>query len=492
MASTGSVGTLSWSAKLDSNEFKKGVRKVKKEMKEAQKAVGQSLKMMAQSFTIATGAVAGLTGALALLTKETADTVNAQNILAESIGSTQSEIAGLELASNALGVSYDQLIDKMREIGGVDAFKRLADQVSSAETATAQMAIAQEALGNEGLKLLPILQQGSVGLAKFEQEARKLGLALPEKEVKALVDAWSDYEALQFRLIGLSRKLGAELAPIFEGVLQDTVSFVDDNSAEIEVLFDNLGNYFESAMDGIKFALESVGIIDEISTWSDIFMKSAWALENSWKLALKGIAIALEKTASVISFPFRAVGELILDIFQGVFIWIQRGLKALGKEFQTLDEIINELELRAVAIDANNIAGAFDGILGSEAFDSELENSWKRIEERVKSTRKEIDKLGKAQVEAVGGDLMGDYFDMLEETMNYNKGKKAKEDGSDDPVKVEVEPSQGSNVLATAGSIEEFNLMSAQRKEELNIAKKQLEELKKLNKDKSTSAGFTK
>ena len=88
MASTGSVGTLSWSAKLDSNEFKKGVRKVKKEMKEAQKAVGQSLKMMAQSFTVATGAVAGLTGALALLTKETADTVNAQNILAESIGST--------------------------------------------------------------------------------------------------------------------------------------------------------------------------------------------------------------------------------------------------------------------------------------------------------------------------------------------------------------------------------------------------------------------
>ena len=43
MASSGSVGTLSWSAKLDSNEFKKGVRKVKKQMKEAQKSVSPNL-----------------------------------------------------------------------------------------------------------------------------------------------------------------------------------------------------------------------------------------------------------------------------------------------------------------------------------------------------------------------------------------------------------------------------------------------------------------
>jgi len=296
---------------------------------------------------------------------------------------------------------------------------------------------------------------------------------------------------LQFRIIGLSRKLGADLAPIFGEVLQDTVTFVDENSAEIEVLFDTLGNYFKSTMDGIRFALESVGIVDEASTWSESLMQSAWVLENSWKLALKGIAIATEKTISVISFPFRAVGELILDIFQGVFIWIQRGLKALGKEFKVLDEIIDELELRAVAIDANNIAGAFDGLLGSEAFDDDLAKSWKEIEERVKATRKELEKIDDAQIEAVGGDLMGDYFKLLDETMTYNKGKKAKDTGKDDKP-IEVEVSQGSNVLATAGSVEEFNLITAQRNQELDIAKKQLKELEKLNKDKPQPAGLAK
>ena len=136
MASTGSVGTLSWSAKLDSNEFKKGVRKVKKEMKEAQKAVGQSLKMMAKGFAVVTGAVTGATVALGAMVKQSADVVNSQKILADSIGATQQEIAGLELASDSMGVSYDQLNDKMREIGGLDEFEKLAERVASAESAT--------------------------------------------------------------------------------------------------------------------------------------------------------------------------------------------------------------------------------------------------------------------------------------------------------------------------------------------------------------------
>ena len=60
MASSGSVGTLSWSAKLDSNEFKKGVKKVKRQMKDAQKNVTESLKVITSGFAIATGAVVGM------------------------------------------------------------------------------------------------------------------------------------------------------------------------------------------------------------------------------------------------------------------------------------------------------------------------------------------------------------------------------------------------------------------------------------------------
>ena len=487
MASSGSVGTLSWSAKLDSNEFKKGVKKVKKQMKEAQKAVSDSIKMIGKSFTIATGAIGGATVALGAMTKASADLVNAQVILADSIGSTQSEIAGLELASSSLGVSYDQMIDKMREIGGVDTFKRLAQEVASASSETEQMRIAQEALGNEGLKLLPILQQGADGLADFEHQARKLGLALPEEEVKALTDAWASLEDVQHRIQGGMRQLSADLAPTFDRVLTEMTNVIDENSAEISVMFDVMAEQFDLAMDGILMAFESLGLVDETQTWANAFMKVAWVLENSFKLALKGIAKLFEKSVSTISYPFRVMLENLYKDFQTFFKGIQKGLELVGAEIEAIDTIVDGLQISIDGLDADEVTGAFDGLLGSEAFDTELEDSWKRIEERVKSVRKEQEKLTKTSKD-IGGDLMGDYFDLLDSTNEYNAKKEVSQD-EQDPIKVEVE-SVGSNTLATAGSIEEFNLMSAQRKEELAESKKQTKLLQKLAKNQPKEAGL--
>ena len=83
---------------------------------------------------------------------------------------------------------------------------------------------------------------------------------------------------------------------------------------------------------------------------------------------------------------------------------------------------------------------------------------------------------------------MGDYFDLLDSTNEYNAKKEVSQD-EQDPIKVEVE-SVGSNTLATAGSIEEFNLMSAQRKEELAESKKQTKLLQKLAKNQPKEAGL--
>jgi hypothetical protein len=56
------------------------------------------------------------------------------------------------------------------------------------------MAKAQELLGNEGLKLLPILQQGASGLKSMEMEARALGLALSPEQIQQNNIAWGQFE----------------------------------------------------------------------------------------------------------------------------------------------------------------------------------------------------------------------------------------------------------------------------------------------------------
>ena len=121
---------------------------------------------------------------------------------------------------------------------------------------------------------------------------------------------------------------------------------------------------------------------------------------------------------------------------------------------------------------------------------------------KVKDSIKEIedvlqDDLNKA-VENTLGDrsILRKKFDLSITTgfakfEDLLKGVGGDEDGTNDPVKVEVDPTSQSNTLATAGSIEEFNLIKSQRKEELNILKKIADNTAKSAKQ-STSAGFTK
>ena len=78
--------------------------------------------------------------------------------------------------------------------------KKIADQVQGAGDEMAQLAKAQELLGNEGLKLLPILQQGASGFAAMEQEAVALGLALSPEQVAESRVAWEESHLSQVRV----------------------------------------------------------------------------------------------------------------------------------------------------------------------------------------------------------------------------------------------------------------------------------------------------
>ena len=498
MASTGSMGTLSWSAKLDSNEFKKGVRKVKKEMKEAQKAVGESLKVMAKGFAVVTGAVTGATVALGAMVKQSADVVNSQKILADSIGATQQEIAGLELASDSMGVSYDQLIDKMREIGGIEEFEKLADDVASASSATESMKIAQEALGNEGLKLLPILQQGSAGLRAYSQEALKLGLALPEDKVNALTSAWGAFEKAMQMVRGLTRQLSAELGESFGRtftLIQAIVETFRDNfvtlfgdinksySSFINILVKGVNDYGIPAWVGFQNAVADVG--EAVAYLFNLFASSPIGTKiDNWTLSLFDFMSAMKEVSRLL-FIDLVLGfiNIVGDAMVGTLSWlndlnakIQDILVDLGikDRVQVIGEkIVDAVRLEALKKGLDNVKEVVGGI--KKVFEEDLENALgeriKQVEDMQNKFKFNVDKAEATRLKAFNG---GD------------------EDGKTDPVKVELDSGGVSqnNVLATAGSVEEFNLMKSQRKEELNILKKIAENTSKTAKNQTQDAGF--
>jgi len=260
MAESGTkVGSLFWGMTLDTKDFKKKVKDIKKRMKKFGKDMRQSMINAAKGVALA---VTGMVAGLAAIVKSSADVINMQNILADSIGATQSEIAALELAADSMGVSYDQLIDKMREAGGIDAFKQMADDVRSAGDQTAQLAKAQELLGNEGLKLLPILRLGSKGMEDFEREARRLGLALDPQQTEDLVSVWSEYEKLMQEIRGVVRLVAVEFSSMFKGALsgaRELIEFFRNNIPNmLEILADIPSLIGEVLIISIKKFLKTV------------------------------------------------------------------------------------------------------------------------------------------------------------------------------------------------------------------------------------------
>jgi len=146
--SNGKVGSLFYGMTLDTAEFKKRLKSVRKNTKTVGKQITASFKTMAKGATFVGAALAAGTTAMMLFTKASLDAIKAQVILAESIGSTQAEIAGLELFTKNMGVETQMVIDKMREFGGLDKFKEMAEQVKNAGDEQAQLNKAIELFGN--------------------------------------------------------------------------------------------------------------------------------------------------------------------------------------------------------------------------------------------------------------------------------------------------------------------------------------------------------
>ncbi len=540
MASTGSVGTLSWSAKLDSNEFKKGVRKVKKQMKEAQKSVTESLKFISSGFAIATGAVVGMTGALGAMTKQTAESVKEIENLSRVADTTFNEFIKMSEGAKKYGVEQGKLADILkdtkdrvgdflatgggpmkdffeqiapkvgitadafRDLSGKDALQLFYTSLEKANLSQAEMTFYLEAVASDLTLLQPLLADNGKLLNQFGKEAEQAGLLLPDDKIQDLKDSMAGFDRLSQRLTGSIRSISAELAPTFTAITEDINKVLDDNEIGVKMLFESIGIYFQIAMDGIKYTFEQAGIIAGFESWEDAFLKTAFFIQNSFNILMLGLKTGIEKMLSTISYPFRVFIAGIVKGVELIFRLVRKLVGLISDETNELDRQIQELNDTVVAYDVTSLTGAFDGVF-TDSIKEELAQSKKEFDKTVSELKKKRKADAKAPVKDVfkeaksGGGLFGSVFkglnkglEVIKQGVDFlNKPNKHFKEGQEaGALKVEVDASSVNNILATAGSVEEFNLMSAQQKEEINIAKAQLKQLQKLNRNKTESAGL--
>src|SRR5436190_12410406 len=112
----------------------------------------------------------------------------------------------------ALGVEVDNADGTARPFNDIladlsDKFKEMPDGVQ-------KTALATQLFGKSGAELLPILNQGHEGLAKFGEEAEKMGLVLDNETTAALKKQKLEMREFHAALEGVEVQIGIALIPV--------------------------------------------------------------------------------------------------------------------------------------------------------------------------------------------------------------------------------------------------------------------------------------
>lgn len=104
-------------------------------------------------------------------------------------------------------------LDDLRKMTPEKQFRAFAQALSQIEDPSERAAIALKAFGRAGQEMLPLFEEGALGLSKLALEAEKLGGVWSEEEAEKaakLADAWTD---LTTAAGGLGREIANKLVP---------------------------------------------------------------------------------------------------------------------------------------------------------------------------------------------------------------------------------------------------------------------------------------
>lgn len=125
---------------------------------------------------------------------------------------------GIDLATlRKSGFRADQVMGIV-----ADRFKLIKDPITKASVAT-------DLFGSAGIKLIPLLNKGSKGIANAGAEARKLGIILSGKSVKAGVQFDRQFNRTVEVMKNLAFTIGTKLFPVVEPVIKKFQEFIIKN-----------------------------------------------------------------------------------------------------------------------------------------------------------------------------------------------------------------------------------------------------------------------
>jgi hypothetical protein len=359
-----------------------------RELNKANQATTRTFSGMQRDAAAAAKAL-GLVGlaaaaAFGALTKRAFDSVDALVKASDQLGATTSSLAGLKLAGAQAGVGFESVVGGMLKMqrslvdattkGGELAavyerlgvntrellkltpdqqLSKLADAFAQIQNPAERTALAMQIFGKGGTEMLPMLAKGGGEMAKWAEQADRLGIALSNVEAQTIDDAGDALGVVALAAEGVATQFALAIAPSITKGAQGIVDFIAKADG------------FKSAMTAAAGAVATVGeAFGESRAAAALFSGVGAAIltglvnaANLLRLALLGIDLAFMSIDATIR---RIKGEQPFD--------------DIGSQAKSLTSDLSKLRIQAQLLEATNIGGInTDGIasLKKEIADTE-------------------------------------------------------------------------------------------------------------------------
>ena len=259
----------------------------------------------------------GTTGGVLALSSATAEQAQAASRAAEALGVHATDLQKLQYAASTVNVEAEDMTDilsdlteKMVEAGDSDdlaaMFKalgvsvknadgtmknsaqvimELSDAFSRMEDGPVKTKLAIELLGDEGRKLIPVLNKGSSGLRALGREAEQAGLVFDDA---ARSDARRFQDALRgvgSQTVGLRNAIGRQLMPVLSPVMEKFEEWLKVNrtlvATETGEWVQKIADNIPAFLDGAERWLSTGG---RVLGWCTDFIDRTIGMENALKL----------------------------------------------------------------------------------------------------------------------------------------------------------------------------------------------------------------
>ncbi|HRY04515.1 MAG TPA: phage tail tape measure protein, partial [Beijerinckiaceae bacterium] len=310
--------------------------------------------------------------------------------MTEAVGDNQS---GPARAFAALGVAVTDAQGKLRDSQAV--FLDVADRFSKVRDGANKTALAVQMFGDSGARMIPLLNQGSDGIARLGDEAKSLGLIIDSNTAAAAERFMTNLEQLRKSKDALVQIISARLAPTLDRLSERFATYVKDaaKSEEVTSLLTGSFKVLVSALEVVSTGINILGIIwkrfkesiaspettdqavaGHLSMWEEIKaaafggMKEIQAIWNGWaptvtkaadqtvkamapmiesgKQMAERLAIARAELNALVSAPTDEFAQKMIAIEQAT----KKGIIPLSQNIALTNQVLGQMRTEARAV----------------------------------------------------------------------------------------------------------------------------------------------